>query len=184
MSQFISPELVSKLTDASERIRRVTEELEQSVVAVEEFLGTLNLGIPAAVWIEQPDAPYRLTFGPSSDKPDAVWRLRLERIKPGSATEEPNSVQVDAAWDLREAPQKLLMASAAAVPNLVESIAAVATGEAERIESALLKLRGPSDEITIVDKNMREKLDRDFLDMYAKRMTEESGRRDTTAAAK
>ena len=182
MSQFISPELVSKLSEASERIRRVTEELEQSAVAVEEFLGTLSLGIPAAVWIEQPDAPYRLTFGPSSDNPDSAWKLRLERIKPGSTTEQPDSVKVDMSWNLSEAPQKLLMASASAIPNLVESIASVAAGEAERIEQALEKLRGPSDEITIVDKNMREKLDRDFLDMYAKRMGEESARGAAAAA--
>lgn len=183
MSQFISPELVSKLTEASGRIRRVTEELEQSVVAVEEFLGSLDLGIHAAVWIEQPDAPYRLTFSPLSDKADAVWKLRLERIKPGSTSENPDSVQVDTSWILSEAPQKLLMASAAAVPNLVESIAAAASSEAERIEGALERLRGPSDEITIVDKKMREKLDRDFLDMYAKRMNEESGRPERAVVA-
>lgn len=176
MSQLISPELVARLTSASERIRKATEDLEQSVLAVEQYLASVNLGIPAAAWIEQPDAPYRLRFGPESQSPDQPWRLRIERIRPGSTGGATGQIQVETSWLIDEVPKRLLLAAAPAVPNLVESIAAAAAEEAARVEDALSRLRGPSDEVTIVDRKTRERLDRDFLEMYAKRMGEEAAR--------
>lgn len=174
MSQFISPELVSKLTSASERIRRATDDLAQSVSAVEEFLASLDLGIPAVVWVEHPDAPHRLIYGPDATTDDAPrWTLRIERVAPGSVTGDGATPTIEAAWRLAEAPPRLRLAAATAVPNLVESIASAAAEEADRIEEAIARLRGPADEITIVDSKTREQLDRDFLEHYSRRMADE-----------
>jgi hypothetical protein len=174
VSQLISPSLVERLTKAGERIQRATDELNTTIVDIEAFLGNLNLGIPGAAWVETDQGPFRVAYRCDDGK---TWVLLLEkiRVKSGKADGQ-HSAEVEASWPMKQAPKVLMLQAAEQIPNLIESIAATATAEAERIEGAVERIKGPADEITITDERTREQLDREFLDLYAKRMSEEGAR--------
>lgn len=172
MSQLISPALASKLTDAGERIRRASEELETVFDDVERFLQEAGLGIRGAAWVETPHGPHRLVFEPQKD--GKTWRLSLQKMRiPESGKKKPAEPQVETSWTLDNAPKDLVLLAATGIPNLVESISTTATEQAEKIEAALAAIKGPSDELTITDEKTRARLDRDFLEAYSKRMSDE-----------
>lgn len=171
MSQLISSALVSRLTQASERIRRASEELESAIKSVETYLLGLELRFTGAAWVEAPGGPYRMTFAPHKG---SEWRLMLEKVRMTGEGNSRKASEVEASWPLIEAAKPLQLAAATEIPTLIEAIATQATVEADRIESALNAIKGAPEEVTIVDAKTRDKLDREFLELYSKRMREEA----------
>lgn len=174
MSQALSPHLTAKLAGATERIRRANDELDGVIAAVDAFLRNSDLRIAATAPVDTPLGPCRISYGPFGKSDE--WRLVVERLRGDADPRKGKPAEVESAWPLAEAPRPILLAAAAEVPALIDGIVSLAGVEAERIESAVQALRGPSDEPPIVDSSTRQKLDREFLELYAKRMAEEGPR--------
>ncbi len=171
MSHSLSPQLMAKLSGATERIRRANDELDGVIAAMDAFLRTSELRIAATAPVDTPLGPCRLSYGPFGKSED--WRLVVEKLRADADPKRSKPPEVESAWPLAEAPRPILLAAAAEVPALIDGIASLASIEAERIETAVLALRGAADEPPIVDTSTRNKLDREFLELYAKRMAEE-----------
>lgn len=171
MNQIISSSLVTRLSEAGARIRRASEELEAVIGALEDFLVGLNLGFRTSVWIDTAEGPHRLVFGPAAS---GEWHLTIEKIRSTSGKKS-DAAEVEASWRLGEASKSLMLAAAPELPALVDGLATRAAEEAERIESTVSALTGAAP-VNIVDERTRNKLDREFLEFYAKRMNEEVAR--------
>lgn len=172
MSQLISATLVTKLTQVRDRIKRASEELDGAVAAVENYLKQIELKYPASTWVEGPDGAYRVSYGLFSKTGE--WRLILEKVRVEHDGKRAKATDVEMSCLLAEAPKHLMILGAGALPNVVDGVAVAAEAEAERLEAAVTAIKGPSDEVTIVDTRTRDKLDREFLELYAKRMSEDT----------
>lgn len=170
-NSLISTSLIARLTQASERIKRASEELDGAIKSVETFLMGMEMRFTGATWVEAAGGPYRLTFAPNKA---GEWRLMLDKVRMAVDGGSAKAAEVEQSWPLIDAAKPLQLAAASEIPSLIESIAAQATSEADKIEAALTAIKGQPDEVTIVDKRTREKLDREFLELYSKRMSEEA----------